>query len=570
MGLNLENTLNKALATKIIKEAIETGDIFKDYMPAIVFSEPQEAEFKLSEKGEEITKGSLQLSKEDVDKMLKEPQKQLSIYNFTLEVGGNVLELKLDGKQLTNNDYKTAALVKGKSYDMVLDGDTESIGGEGEDSEETESEIDGSEVFINIEDEQEFDEFNKNFEKLKNESKALKSLKLSRFAKNQNFRKALVLNLINSKLSNIKVNGEPIAVNLKKLNDSNLLEAPNKGGNKSGIPKGWENEIAKFFSELFTVYVTLNKCCKENEITQKIKTFLKNLYIITREGRSNYNNKEKRDKLFERIVDEMSEIINNLVDNLKFSNKKQQVESIIKEEEIKAQITFTNFDVDSQDIEDTVEEFIETLDDNGKDPYGPDWEYKGKLKPEDIKNRGFNLYGKDAGRLFPKLSMSSGDIKTLFGLLRKGDMSGRQEKIKDKYGIYDLSYAVDGDTKTAKISNLPKYPVQFIDEVKFSKDDAYVRFNPNNIFMFNYDKKNDVLIHKTSQKKYTNASQIFIEMNKEPVEGEIYDSKIIKMIPLKGETFSIEPNIKVKFKISSSDKEDSDKEDSDKEENKQK
>ena len=570
MGLNLGNTLNKTLTTKLIQEAIDTGDIFKEYMPAIVFDEPQEAEFKLSEKGDEITKGILQLSKEDVDKILKEPGKPLPVYNFTLEVGGNVLELKLDGKQLTNNEYKTAALVKGKSYDMILDGDTESIGGE-EGSEEEEGETDGSEVFINIEDEKEFEEFNKNFEKLKNESKALKSLKLSRFAKNLNFRKALVLNLINSKLSNIKVNGEPIVVNLKKLNNSNLLEAPpKKEGGK--IPKGWENEIAKFFSELFTVYVMLNKCCKENEITQKIKTFLKNLYIITKEGRSNYNDKEKRDKLFERIVDEMSDIINSLVDNIKFSNKKQQVEGIIKEEEIKAQITFTNFDVNSQDIEDNAGEFIESLDSNGKDPYGPDWEYEGNLKPEDIKNRGFNLYGKDAGRLFPKLSFFSGDIKTLFGLLRKGDMDGRQQKMKDKYGIYDLSYAVTGDTKTAKISNLPKYPIQFIDGVNYKKDDAFVKFEPNNKVMFNYDKKNNVLIHKTSQRKYTNASQIFIEMNKEPVEGEVYDSKIIKMIPLKGETFSIEPNYKVKFKVLGQDdtKNNKEKEDSDKEENKQK
>ena len=61
-------------------------------------------------------------------------------------------------------------------------------------------------------------------------------------------------------------------------------------------------------------------------------------------------------------------------------------------------------------------------------------------------------------------------------------------------------------------------------------------------------------------------------MNKEPVEGEIYDRKIIKMIPLKGETFSIEPNYKVKFKVLGQDdtKNNKEKEDSDKEENKQK
>ena len=556
MGLNLGNTLNKTLTTKLIQEAIDTGDIFKEYMPAIAFSEPQEAEFKLSEKGEEITKGSLQLSKGDVDKMLKEPQKPLSIYNFTLEVGGNVLELKLDGKQLTDNKYKTAALVKGKSYDMVLDGDTESIGGEEEGSEEeggeeTESEIDGSEVFINIEDEQEFDDFNKNFEKLKNESKALKSLKLSRFAKNQNFRKALVLNLINSKLSNIKVNGEPIAVNLKKLNNSNLLEAPPKKGNNSKIPKGWENEIAKFFSELFTVYVTLNKCCKENEITQKIKTFLKNLYIITREGRSNYNNKEKRDKLFERIVDEMSEIINNLVDNLKFSNKKQQVESVIKEEEIKAQITFTNFEVDSKDIEDGIEDSILDSDEiEGEKGETPE---EKEMRAKEIERRGFNLYGKDAGRLFPRLSFKFKDITNLWGLLGRGDMEGRQEKMKDKYGLYNLP---GGENSSKTITNLPQYLVKFISDVSIKKNKEFVRLKNGDKLMMNYDEKDDVLIHKTSRKKgYTNQSLIYIEMKVKPEIGKDYESKIVKIVPLRGETFSTEPNYKVKFQILDAEKE---------------
>lgn len=559
MGINLKSTLDKTLTTKLIQEAIDTGDIFKEYMPAIVFNEPQQVQFKLSEKDEELLTGELLLSGEDVDKILKEPGKTLPFYTFTLDIKGNTLEVKIDGKQLTNNEYKTAALVKGKVYDMLIDGDSKTIDSEEtDDSEETKTT--GDEVFVNIKDEKDFDEFNEDFKKLKNESSNLKALKLSRFAKNPSFRKALILNLINSKLSNIKVNGEPIAVNLKKLNDSNLLEAPPKKENKSKIPKGWENEIAKFFAELFKVYVTLNKCCKEEEITQKIKTFLKNLYLITREGRSNYNNEKERDKLFERIVDNMGDVINYLVGNLEFTNKKQQVENIIKEEEVKAQITFTNFDVDPQDIEDSVEEFIETLDGNGKDPYGPDWKYEGNLNPEDIKNRGFNLYGKDAGRLFPKLSLFSGDIKTLFGLLRRGDASGRQEKIKDKYGIYDLSYAVPGSTKTQRMSNLPKITVQFIDDVNFNKDKAFVKFKPEDKVVFNYDKKNKILIHKTSQKKYTNASQVFIEMNTEPKENEVYDSKIIKLIPLKGETFSIEPDYKVKFKILPTGK-DSNKED---------
>ena len=88
--------------------------------------------------------------------------------------------------------------------------------------------------------------------------------------------------------------------------------------------------------------------------------------------------------------------------------------------------------------------------------------------------------------------------------------------MKDKYGLYDLSYAVTGDTKTTKMSNLPKVLIQFVNKVDYREDDAFVKFFPEDKIVFNYDKKNKVLIHKTSQKKYTNASQIFIEMESEP------------------------------------------------------
>ena len=204
MGINLKGTLDKTLASKLIQEAIDTGDMFKEYMPAIVFSESQPTQFKLSEKGDETLTGNLQLSSEDVDKMLKEPGKPLPFYTFTLETKGNTLEVKISGKQLTDNEYKTAALVKGKVYDMLIDGDSKTIDSEEtDDSEETKTT--GDEVFVNIKDEKDFDEFNEDFKKLKNESSNLKALKLSRFAKNPSFRKALILNLINSKLSNIKV-----------------------------------------------------------------------------------------------------------------------------------------------------------------------------------------------------------------------------------------------------------------------------------------------------------------------------------------------------------------------------
>ena len=58
----------------------------------------------------------------------------------------------------------------------------------------------------------------------------------------------------------------------------------------------------------------------------------------------------------------------------------------------------------------------------------------------------FKLYGKDAGKFFPRLSFKHKDIKTLFGLLGKGGIKTSQEKMMDKYGIYNLDFAVTGGT----------------------------------------------------------------------------------------------------------------------------
>ena len=41
MGLKLEKVLDKNINNRLLQEAIKTGDIFKDYVPAIVFAEPQ-------------------------------------------------------------------------------------------------------------------------------------------------------------------------------------------------------------------------------------------------------------------------------------------------------------------------------------------------------------------------------------------------------------------------------------------------------------------------------------------------------------------------------------------------
>lgn len=569
MGLKLETVLDKNIGTKLLQEAIEAGDIFKDYVPAIVFSEPQPTQFRLSDKGDEVLQGNLQLSEGDVDKMLNDPSKPLSVYIFTLEIDGEPVQIKLDGKQITNNEYNTPAIVKGKEYDILLD-DTKGVISSDEETEggEEGGKVTGSKVFVNIKNNKEFDTFNNNFGNLKKSASNLKSLKLSKYAENPSFRKALVLNLINSKMTNIKVNGEPISVTLKKLYDNKLLEAPKRRdiNKKQQLPQGWENQVSQFFAELFKVYSALNKCCKNIEPTNEIKKFFKQLYIITREGKSNYSDEKKRDELFKRIVGNMGNIINYLTKGLQFTNKKQQVENIIKEEEEKKKIIFTDFEIDAEDIEDSFDDFAEkeeinddgVLDSDEISRAGSEEESEAvkRARAKEIARRGFNLYGKDAGKLFPSLSFKYRDIKSWlsFGLLGRGDFEGRQEKIKDRYGIYNLPGGEEG--RTTSITNLPSYLIQFLMEVRYKKGNEFIRFKEGDKVRFNYDEQDKVLIHKTSSKKsYTNQALIYIEMNEKPKLGGDYESKIVKVVPLKGETFAAEPNTKVKFKILDPEKE---------------
>jgi hypothetical protein len=555
MSLKLENVLSENLGRKLLQEAIDTGGIFKDYIPVVVLSEPTKVKYKLSDSDSEQI-GEIKLSDEDFGKIMQSGGKPQPTYSFILDVEGNPTEIKLDGKQV-NTPENGVSLIKDKVYDILLGDVTSSLGGE-EDKESEESTdkegTKGKEVFINVKNKTEFDKLTNDFDKLKSTSAKLKGMKLSKYADNPNFRKSLVLNLVNSKLTNIKVNGEPISVTLKKLYDNKLLEAPRSRdmNKKQQLPSGWENQVSNFFAELFKVFSILNKYGKNSSVSKEIKKFFKNLYIITREGKSNYSDEKKRDQLFKRIVGNMGNIINYLVSGIELVNKKQQVESIIREVDEKKQIIFTEFEIDAEAVEDSFEEFADTEDIDNDGDFGDDSESEQMkmMRAKEIERRGFNLYGKDAGKLFPRLSFKFKDITTLFGLLGRGDMEGRQEKMKDRYGIYSLDYATSDDTgKTKKMSNLPKYTLQFINEVKVNKDKAFINLKAGEKVVFNYDKNKKVFIHKTSRAKYTNAALIIIEMKTTPKVGEVYDSKIVNMIPLKGEAFSVNPDYKVKFKV---------------------
>lgn len=159
-------------------------------------------------------------------------------------------------------------------------------------------------------------------DKLTNSANKLKSLKLNKFSDNKNFRDALLLNLIRSKMTNIKVNGEPISLTLKKLKDNGLLEAPARDINKKQqLPQGWENQMSSFFETLFKVFARLNKCCKSNPTYIQIKKFFKLLYLIVKEGQANYSDEKKREQLYKKLIGTITNFINQLSKSkIKFTN----------------------------------------------------------------------------------------------------------------------------------------------------------------------------------------------------------------------------------------------------------
>lgn len=518
MSLKLERVLSKSIKTKIIQEAINTDGIFDDYTPIIFFSEPREVKFKIE--NEEVN-GKLTLLSSDVDKLISGVGKKLGVYNFILNTGNEEMDLKIGGNEINNEKFGAPSIIKGQPYNIITDDKT---------SGETPNEEEGKSQSLDI-DEKEFDKIDSDLRKLKSSASKLSSLKLSRRSSNVDFRKALILNLINSEKTNIKVNGESINNLLKKLYDDKLLEEPNKN-------PSWEVVISDFIKNLLQTFSNLNQCCKDNETYIEIKNFFKKLYIVIASGKANYKDENRRNQIFEGIVKNLDNILKYLNKGVSFTNKEQQVENFIFEVETKSQIVFTEINLKTEDIEGNIDKFEDEVGMEDENNDGKDDDGKLKMSPEDVQKLGLTLYGKNAGKLFPR------------GGLFKG-LKSATDSIKDRYGIYDLSYAQSGEDSTSKtFENTPKYVLKFISNVNYRGDgDTFVKIKKGDDVIFNYDKESKTLIHKTTRKKYMNVSQIVIKMDSEPEIGETYDSKIIKMIPLKGKTIETQPNYRVKFTI---------------------
>jgi len=173
-----------------------------------------------------------------------------------------------------------------------------------------------------------------------------------------------------------------------------------------------------------------------------------------------------------------------------------------------------------------------------------------------LKQMSFYLYGKDAGRMLPRLSLKYKEIKTLFGLVGRGGLDKRLDKRAEKLGIsrYDLAKFHRNKDTGKGMENLPPYELKFNKSIDFGDDktNIFFKINKGDTLIFNWDEKNKLFRHRTSSKKYTNATEIQIQMKEKPEIGESYTNlKIVKLIPSGGSTFEITPNIPVDFTIKS-------------------
>lgn len=219
--------------------------------------------------------------------------------------------------------------------DTDVEGDKSEVGDEEDVDKEVNNNVDDENnvEILNIS-KPKLEQLNKELEKLKKVSNRLGSLKLSKFINNDTFLKTFIMNVLNTKTSNIKINGEPISVMIKKLKTNGLLEAPKSRNinQKTELPSGWENMVSTFFERLFVLYSKLHKCCKGTSKTyEEIKKLFNLIFLIIKQGQSNIKDDQKIKKLSKKLVLTVNNFISSLnKQNISFSNKKQN-EDILRD-----------------------------------------------------------------------------------------------------------------------------------------------------------------------------------------------------------------------------------------------
>jgi hypothetical protein len=127
----------------------------------------------------------------------------------------------------------------------------------------------------------------------------------------------------------IKINKQPLVKTLAALRSQGLIEAPT--GRQRKYLK-FKLDFQNFMTDVFKLFVMLNKNCKDSQTHKAIKEFYKQLYVIATQGKNagvkskvkfeslenNDNllnedaNKDLRDKLFKKLAGNFSTFLNAL------------------------------------------------------------------------------------------------------------------------------------------------------------------------------------------------------------------------------------------------------------------
>lgn len=228
---------------------------------------------------------------------------------------------------------------------------------------------------------------------------------------------------------------------------------------------------------------------------------------------------------------------------------------IIEADNKKGSITFTNFDINNQQVEDSMED-MDIEDKLNVDDITPD-------EQEKMNNLAFLLYGKDTGRLLPRYSRKYPGISKLFGLFQKGGYETSLEKSKEKWGVNRFDFS-GSDDSIESMKGMVKVGVEFIDPVKYSKEDRvskikYVlNIEKGRKKPFSYSITDKILKHKFTTKDKTNINVIELT----PTNATIYDSKSkftnvynqivnakVELVPTPGSAFNIKLPGVIKIKI---------------------
>ena len=89
------------------------------------------------------------------------------------------------------------------------------------------------------------------------------------------------------------------------------------------MPEGWENQTSTFFEDLFKLFSLLNKSCKNNPSYIQIKKLFKQLYLISRQGKTSNKDEKKRAELFKKLVGTLHNFFSSISKSSEFVKGKE-------------------------------------------------------------------------------------------------------------------------------------------------------------------------------------------------------------------------------------------------------